>query len=58
MIFAGDLRGLTALRPHWDLPSASENIRIPARLAICAEVTFTNHRADHILVLTAITAIH
>ena len=58
MIFAGDLRGLTAQQSHWDLPSASENIRIPARLAICAEVTFTNHHADHIPVFKAITAIH
>lgn len=58
MIFAGDLRGVTALQSQWDLPSASENIMIPGRLAICTEVTFTNHHADHFPVFKAITAIH
>lgn len=58
MIFPGDLRGVTALQSLRDLPSASENTQIPGRLAICAEVTFTNHRADHFPVFKAIAAIH
>lgn len=58
MIFAGDLRGVTAPQSQRDLPSASENIQILGRLAICAELTFTNHHADHFPVFKAITAIH
>ncbi len=58
MIFAGDLRGVTAPQSQRDLASASENIQIPGRLAICTELTFTKHHADHLLVFKAITAVH
>lgn len=58
MIFAGDLRGVTALQSQWDLPSASENTQIPGRLAICAELTFTNHPTDQVLVFKATNVIH